>query len=395
MSVDLSMVGLDGIAAGQKTLDQIENRKVSALLRQEKEQELQQGQREIDLQDAAAKKLNDISQGKAPNSTSLFGDVDSESASAPLFVMADTFMKGGLPKQAEKYLNSAMDIRKQESDIAKDKVTTAGNKLENVVKAANAAGQFLGGAKNQSEFNYGIDELEKGGYFEPEIIEKLRGMEWSPDLSAFLGEQALTVYQKATLDMQASNAKAAQQVKKENLEIAKTGLEFQRQRLQIQRDAEARQAKTGISSTAPTNNELASAEAAIKNYVFKDRLDANGKVPIEYATAYKQGAQAIAARAKEMVQQDKSLNWNTAINRAVIESQVNGDWDVKTSTTWGGLGPDETSVTYGAGKTPDTAIPLPMDKAGKPVPAQLKKGKYYVTNKGKAMWDGTAFVVPE
>jgi len=389
MPVDLSMVGLDGIAAGQKTLDQIENRKVSALLRQEKEQELQQGQREIDLQDAAAKNLNDISQGKAPNSTSLFGDVDSESASAPLFVMADTFMKGGLPKQAEKYLNSAMDIRKQESDIAKDKVTTAGNKLENVVKAANAAGQFLGGAKNQSEFNYGIDELEKGGYFEPEIIEKLRGMEWSPDLSAFLGEQALTVYQKATLDMQASNAKAAQQVKRENLEIAKTGLEFQRQRLQIQRDAEARQAKTGISSTAPTNNELAGAEAAIKNYVFK------GTVPKSQESAYKQGAQAIAARAKEMVQQDKSLNWNTAINRAVIESQVNGDWDVKTESTWGGLGDDVTTVKYGAGKTPDTAIPLPMDKAGKPVPAQLKKGKYYVTNKGKAMWDGTAFVVPE
>jgi hypothetical protein len=387
MPVDLSMVGLEGIAAGQKTLDQIEGRKVSAVLRQEKEMELQQGQREIDLQDQAARSLNEISQGSSPNSTKLFGDIDSESASAPLFVMADTFMRGGLPVQAEKYLNSAMDIKKQESDIAKDRVTTQNNKLEGIVKAANAAGQFLGGAKNQSEFDYGINELEKGGFFEPEVIEKLRGMGWTPELSAFLGEQALTVYQKATLDMQASNAKAAQQAKREGFDIARVGLRYQAERLEIQRSAEARQNKTGLSATAPTNNELAGAEAAIKNYVFK------GAVPKSQEAAYKQGAQAIAARAKEMVQQDKSLNWNTAINRAVIESQVNGDWEVKTEDNW--FSPDETTVTYGAGKTPDTAIPLPMDKAGKPVPAQLKKGKYYVTNKGKAMWDGTAFVVPE
>lgn len=383
MPVDLSMVGLDGIAAGQKTLDQIEGRKVSALLRQEKEMELQQGQREIDLQDQAARSLNDISQGNAPNSTNLFGKIDSKSASAPLFVMADTFMKGGLPVQAEKYLNSAMDIRKQESDIAKDKVTTANNKLEGIVKTANAVSQTIGVAKNESEWRFGLKTLRQSEALEPEILDKLEAMDYDADVVNYINEQALTAYQRATLDMQASNMKAAQQAKKEGFEIARIGLGYQAERLEIQRSAEARAAKVGLSSTVPNNNELAGAEAAVKNYVFK------GTVPKSQEAAYKQGAQAIAARAKEMVVQDKSLNWNTAVNRAVIESQVNGDWETTTEENW--FSPDETTVTYGKGKTPDTALPLPV----KPSVSNMKKGKYYITNKGKALWNGSAFEAVE
>lgn len=388
MPVDLSMVGLDGIAAGQKTLDQIEGRKVSALLRQEKDMELQQGQREIALQDQAARSLNEISQGSSPSSTKLFGDIDSESASAPLFVMADTFMRGGLPVQAEKYLNSAMDIKKQESDIAKDKVTTANNKLEGIVKTANAVSQTIGVAKNESEWRFGLKTLRQSEALEPEILDKLEAMDYDADVVNYINEQALTAYQRATLDMQASNMKAAQQAKKEGFEIARIGLGYQAERLEIQRSAEARAAKVGLSSTVPNSNELAGAEAAVKNYVFKDLLNATGKVPAEYEAAYKAGAQAIAARAKEMVVQDKSLNWNTAVNRAVIESQVNGDWDVVTKDNWG---PDTTEVTYGKGKTPDTALPLPV----KPSVSNMKKGKYYITNKGKALWNGSAFEAVE
>ena len=79
-SVDLSRVGLDGIKAGQDTLDAIERRKLSALIRQE---------REIDIQ-RKSMELESIRQGNQVDLQLKSIEVDSTVVGPPATVYRDT-----------------------------------------------------------------------------------------------------------------------------------------------------------------------------------------------------------------------------------------------------------------------------------------------------------------
>ena len=135
---------------------------------------------------------------------------------------------------------------------------------------------------------------------------------------------------------------------------------------------------------SPNDNEVRAASAAIISQVFE------GKTPttLEQKKILEAGAVSIASRTQQLLRDNKALDYDTALNRAVIESQTAGDWE---ETTEGSLWWKEDKISFGKGKTPATALVLPQSTDGKPDQSKLVKGKFYITAKGKAQWTGSGF----
>lgn len=396
MAVDLSRIGLEGIETGQRTLNSIETRRVSEQARETQQMENDQNQRILDLQDEAAARLSSIASGEPSKHPTLFDGVgEDDSTARPLEIVADTLMRGGATEQAMEYSKAAADIRKKESDINTDQMLTAQRRLENVAKTADIVSKTIGVAGNESEWRWGLQQLRTQEILPPEQIEALEAMEYDEGVVAYLNEQAMTAYQRATLDLNAAGKRMQQAQHDDRNSNARRLADIAEGRLEVARTLAARTDKEGKSASAPTKAELDSAKTIIASQIFE------GKPPTKSSpgfAAYEVGAQAIASRAQTLVRADKSIDWETAVNRAVIESQVNGDWEVtpaKEGFFGFGKAPDKTTFD-GTGKVPDTAVPLPMTSDGKPDASKLRANRYYITAKGRAKWNGSAFeLAPE
>jgi hypothetical protein len=290
------------------------------------------------------------------------------------------------------FAKAASEIRAKESNIKKDAFEMQGKKLENIMKVSDYVSKTVGVARNQSEWEHGVAQLKEAGVLPPDQMAQLEQMEYDPDVAAYINEQALTAYQRATLDMTSANQEVQQAQAAERISLAERNTTYAAERLRLAKIASERQDKAGKPATAPNDSELKSASASIKNQIFK------GTVPPNLKASFEAGSQAIAARAKALVNGDRSLDWETALNRAIIESQSAGDWTNMVSVdSFAGIPYNKTpaGAKFDAkGKTLEGAMPMPLVN-GKPAPNKLVKGRYYITAKGRAQFDGTNLILAE
>jgi hypothetical protein len=305
-------------------------------------------------------------------------------------------LRGGAIKRGEDLLKAASDIRKGEAQIESDEAAAAENRVETVLKGANVVAQTVGVARNQSEWQYGLAQLRKAGVLPPEQLEKLEAMDYDPDVVAYLNTQALSAYQKALLDQTSQRDATSKRQADDRIANARRLTSIAEGRLKIAEKAEARAEKAGKGPTAPNSDQLKAAKAAVISQVF------NGTAPTtaDAKAALDAGAVSIASRTQQLLRENKALDFDTAQNRAIIESQTAGDWEVVepsmvTKVTGnipivGSFVDDSTKIKFrSAGKTAQTALPLP------PKGKSLIKGRFYTTAKGVAKWDGQSFIAAE
>lgn len=390
MPVDLSQIGLTGIEAADKSAESAVTRLFNLAQTQKVDLENQQTQTDINLDKQAAAALAKAARGGAdPDASQFFkGQDENGSSAAPLETVADIMLRGGSIKRGSDLLVAASTIRRNEALNDKDKIDGAKAKVETVLKVADAVSQTIGRAQNESEWRYGLAQLRKNQILPEEQLAQLEQMDYNPDVVAYLNDQALTAYQKAQLDLTGTRNEVDRRQADERIANANRLTAIAGARLKLAQQAAARAEKSGKVATAPNSDELKSARTAIVNQVFKGTAPdtAEGKLAMDA------GAAAVASRTQALLRENKSLDFDTAQNRAIIESQAAGDWEVATETHW--FKPDEEKITgYGQGKTPATALTLPQTTDGKPDPSKLVKNKYYITSKGKAKWTGSDFVL--
>ncbi len=383
MPVDLSQTGLAGIEAADQSAytQQLRLQALASTKQTNIENEI--AARDIALDQEAAMALQRVQSGDVTQDAgALFRGVKEDSSSAvPLEVVADVMLKGGAITRGTELMKVATNIRRDESLNERAKFENAKDRVDTVLKTADAVARTIGVAKNESEWRYGLAQLRKNQVLPEEQLAQLDAMDYDPDVVAYLNEQALTAYQKAQLDLTASRDATNKRQADARIDNAKNLASIAKARLKLAQEAAERAAKTGKSASAPNQDEVKAASAAIISQVF------NGKPPttVEAKAALTAGASSVAARTQALLRENKALDYETALNRAIIESQAAGDWEVDEPGKVAAFFGADTDVKFGKGKTPDTAMPLPEN------PKKLVRGKFYITARGKAKWNGKGF----
>lgn len=400
MPVDLSMVGLEGERHyNAMQLAKAQTRQTIAVSKGQ-ELENEQTEKELQIQNEALAKLTSVAKGgrgsSGQDAISYNGD---DSKGAPLEQIGALMIAGGAIKRGTEYLKAGVEIRKKEDEMLSSIETRNKNRLDNIMTVGNLFSQTMGTARNQSEWEYGLKQMEAHPeaveIFGKENFEALKKMEYNPNVASFLNEKAMSAIDRARLELSQQADQRAERTAIDMANYRRTTLEINRGNLAARNRAQEYKEKTDgeKAATAPTTNEVKAAEASIANLIF------NGKVPakddLQYV-AFKSGAQDIASRAKQMVRENKGLDFAAAITRATIESKTDGDWQDLTPPDERGfiaktLGINEPEAVpnakfRGRGAKAVDAIEMPKAKS------ELKAGSYYVTPRGVARWDGSQFI---
>lgn len=400
MPVDLSMVGLEGDRHyNAMQLAKAQTRQTVAVSKGQ-ELENEQTEKELQIQNEALAKLTSVAKGGRGSSgqdvVTYNGD---DSKGAPLEQLGAMMIAGGAVKRGSEYLKAGVEIRKKEDEMLSSIETRNKNRLDNIMTVGNLFSQTLGTARNQSEWEYGLKQMESHPdaveIFGKENFEALKKMGYDPNVATFLNEKAMSAIDRARLelsqqtnDREERNALDLAQYRRATLDISRANLDARNREISYRQKSEGKNA-----TTAPNEAAVKAAKASIANLIL------NGKVPakddIGYA-AFEAGAQDIASRANQMVKENKGLDFNAAITRATIESKTDGDWQAMTpeddrsfvGKLFGKDAPaDVPNAKFrGRGAKAVDAIEMPKTQA------ELKTGSYYVTARGVARWDGSKFV---
>lgn len=388
MPVDLSMTGIQGQLAGQQLIESRARIQQSQQNAQKEAFELDQLTRQQALADKAASMLNSIAMGKKTHVE------DGERAAAgvgslaePLETVADLYMRGGAPEKGMEFLKSASEIRKRENDIENDEVLAKQRKLENIIKGADVVSRYIGGAANQSEWNYGVEQLRAQGIMEPEFIEKLGQMEYDPNVSAYFRQQAISAKDQATLEIQAQTQARLEKTSAVQLAQGERRIALQKaQRDETKRHNLQMEKARGTTTTAlgaPKADEIKSVKSALRTSVFKD-------ISGEDDPAFDAAANYVSSQASYLIKNNKALSWDVAVQRAIMQGQQAGAFDVEPEqNNWFTADKPAKAKFDAAGISPDAPLPMPKSKAA------MKKGRYYMTARGRAQWNGSAFVPVE
>lgn len=368
MPVDLSKVGLEGIRAGQNTLDQIANRRAQAVDIEAKQFELENDRLDRALGQQAAAYMEAINRGETPP-PDLFGSQglpeDFNDRSAPFDILASVYARGGMPGKAMEFAKAASTLDKQDQEINSAEFTDTKTRLDNYMKTAEIVASTLGNAQNDSEWEYAKAEISR----QPAVIKVLGEDNWraiadmnfDPDVAALFRERAMTEYQKYSLEQRAnyqnrmtSNAEARTRIAERRLAIAEANAAEARR----QKALKAKGAKDGKSAEAPDAQQIKGVKALIVSEVF------NGTMP-KNQDALEAGAFSIASRANQLIRANEALSWESAVQRAIIESKANKEWDTEDADDM------DSSLFKSQGLKFSTALPAPQD------PAQLRNGYYY------------------
>ena len=397
MAVDLSMVGLRGLEQARQTLNDEAARGLVEQQAREKQIENDLAEKENEIQQQALDYLNGIATGRVkPSDSDLLGDPDFDSQATPLERIGRRMIDMGAVNRGAEYLKAGVDIRKKEDEMLTAKETREKTRLDNIISTASIVSKTIGVARNESEWRYGLAQLKKM----PDVVKilgedqfaALEGMEFDPDVVKYFNDQAMTAKERADLDLRAMGEARQQRSAVELAEYRSALLDINTANLEERRrETDLKQKEGGAKAdTGPTEAQVKSAKAAVANVIFQ------GKVPPKESqeyVAFEAGAQSIAARAQAMVRENKGLTWNEAVQRATTESQAAGDWStlkVLMDHKFLGVRYRQTTEERGRqfkdrGSNPLDAVPMPASKN------QLKTGAYYITSRGIAKWNGSAF----
>lgn len=382
--VDLSNIGLEGqqaYATRMATFAQADNLKAAA---EQTRIENVDKEREQLFSDAVSK-MNAIAMGKSPNNGDVLGEMEDDSAAAPLDRMAELATRFGAVESARKLANTASEIRGRESTIQQNEIENNTKRLDNIIKGADVTARFLGQAKNQSEWEYGIQQLRDSGTMEPEFIDKIASMNYDPDLAAFFHEKAISAADQARLEMQQNNLDQTASFRAAALaradRTARIAEARARESERHNRTMEKVNGNKGASAVAPSARDLESAKTALKNTVFKGVEGSDVTAAAEY----------VASQAKALLKQNTALDWNTAVQQVIIRGQQEGAFEINVEDNW--FSADKKTARF---KDPASAQPPPIDKQGKVDRTKLVKGRYYKLPDGRVgKFNGSGIVVDE
>ena len=403
MPVDLSDIGLAG-DRHYNTMQQMKAQTratVAAATGQEIANE--QEQRTNQIEQEALAKLGAVAKG-APGSDGqqVITPSGDTSLGAPLEQLGSLMISAGGVKRGQEYLKAGVDIRSKESEMLNDVETRNKTRLDNIISTGDFFSRTVGTARNQSEWEYGLRQLEA----RPELVEifgrdnfeALKKLDFDPNVVAFLNEKAMSAKERADLELKQQGDERADRNALDLANYRKAQLDISRGTLAVRQQEAQRKAKVDgtKSAVAPSEGALKAAETAVANLIFDGKVP--GKDDLEYV-AFKSGTQDIASQALQMVKDSKGLDFNTAIIRATIQSKTNGDWMtmtpeddrgfIKKTLGIGEPEPVPNAKFRGRGMKAIDAVEMPKAKA------ELKKGMYYVTPRGVAQWDGSNFVKAE
>lgn len=386
MTVDLSKVGLEGMESfSQRKLADAQAAQLNSLANTNNFQ-LETDKREQELMQSAAEQLQNIAAGRGKqgpgfDATDVANDED---PADPLSVIGKVMIMGGAAEKGSEYLKASAEIRKKNADIQNDRVLAEQRRLENIIKGADIVARQLGYSRNQAEWDAALDALD--GIMEPENIQALRNQGYNPDAAAFYREKAISAADMARNQLTQNAQDHARRVATDVSARDREKIE-----LQTARDAETKRhnlateknaGKNANPTGAPSPQDLASAHATLKNMVFPDVKLSKDQYGRTKDDEFEAATQYVASRAKEILKNDPSASWDTAVRRAVLEGQAKNAFGVERGTKrWFSKDdPDKTKF-----ESEKIAAPLPSQKS------QLKKGTTYITSRGRAVWNGTAF----
>lgn len=386
--------GAGGTQAFQEYQLNQQRQKINDLAIQSAEDSQAAKQQNAELEQRAAKILSDIAKG---NSTGTPSNVLGNDAQNPANNVADTFykasdlmLKAGMPAQAQEYMKAAQTIGKSEATIDKDQATAAQTNLKNRgLQADLIARTFNDPNMSDEQYQEKLGELQQSGLFTPDELAHIARAPNHPAAIMHMREAALSIKDQVNLKQKQLQDQEVERHNKQTEAAARARNQIAQQRVDEMRRQKKIANKTGVS--APTGTEIKDVTAAVKTQVFPN-VDAGNWDPKD--PIVQSGVREIANRAKTLFKTNQGLSWNDAVNRAVIESQANGDWDTETETHW--FSPDTTKTTGFSrkGKNPADAMPIPINN-GSIDTGNLKTGKWYISPTGKrGKWNGQEFIVP-
>lgn len=154
--------------------------------------------------------------------------------------------------------------------------------------------------------------------------------------------------------------------------------------------AEVKQGKTvGKAVGAPSKQEVLQASGMIQNAMFPGFTLGDDADSLSLAKTIDTGARAIASDARKLMQQNRGLDYDTALQQALSKSVKDGDWTMAKKAA-GVFSQAKTSASFdNQGKSAETAGILPPDRSA------WKTGHWYVNPKGQvAQWTGKGFELP-
>lgn len=401
MAVDLSMVGLKGDRHYHE-MRQLEatSRNLQATASGQ-ELENQQTASELAIQKEALSKLSSVAKGgRGSDGSNVLDYKGDDSKGAPLEQLGSLMIAGGAVKRGSEFLKAGVDIRKKEDEMLSSIETRNKNRLDNILTVGNLFSQTLGTARNQSEWEFGIKQMEANPgaieIFGKDNFDAIRNMDYDPNVASFLNEKAMSAIDRAKLEISQQGAAREERSALDLANYRKTMAEINKGNLDARKHEQQYKEKTDGkgAATAPSEAEIKAAKTSVASLIFDGKVP--GKDDPEYV-AFESGAQDIASRAKVLVKENKGLDFNAAITRATIQSKTDGDWLAMTpkdergflSKMTGLNKPEEVpnAKFRGRGAKAIDAAPLPMNGAKIDTKA-LKVGSYYVTSEGTAKWDG-------
>jgi hypothetical protein len=303
----------------------------------------------------------------------------------PIKAVAEVYLNGGAVGRGVELLKQAAEVQDKESSIQNDLANRDQTRLENIVKGAQVVAQELGNAQNESEWRLGLKNLRKAvdsGVFviEPELLEQLESMPFDPNAAAFFRDKAISAGDNAKLQLQqvddqrqaaVARVKAAQGAARIAISQA-TLAETARHHAVVEKAAGSK----GTTSIGPPNPAaMKSVIANLQNTVFKDAEIKKDDPTLLAAADY------VSSTATQMIRDNRGLDWNTAVNRAIIQAEQAGALSMVPGKhkAWYESGDDTPAKPKfdAKGLKPETALNPPVDSNGKINPKALIKGRYY------------------
>jgi hypothetical protein len=397
MPVDLSNIGLEGqqaYATRMATLAQADSMRASAA---HQDMEVEQAQRMQQLSDAASRALADTVNRTPSTGADPQSQADAmESYADPIDTVANVLMKGGAVQAGAELMTKAAEIRAKESNMRKDDEDIHQKRLENIIKGADIAGRKLGQARNQSEWEQGLREVEEAGVIEPHLMAQLKGMQYDPDIAAYFHAQSITAADNARIEIQQRNAAAAERARMvaasqraRALEVSKARLKEQQHHNSVMEKARGHNGGATPVLSPQTLNMAKTSLLTSDTFKDADMTDPGNMAAFAAASNY------VASQAQTLVRENKGIDWDTATQQAVMRAEASGAFKTMPATSGfmgTGLGADGKKVQFDSkGLKKETALSLPPGLKPQDAAKSLKKGKWYNTVRGPAKWNGSAW----
>lgn len=365
---------------------------------QQAQQDLDASQQEQQINQQAASMFQTLAKGGTIPGASTNPADEAGSPAEAFDKVASTMLNIGQPNKALDYFKAASTLRKSQNEAVAALTKQQQAKYDLLYKQADLIGRDLGGATNADEWNQGVQSMQEqaaAGIIPKALADQVKNLPYTPELAAHFRNSALSVKDKANLDMQAQRAAMTEDAQRQTQNYRDQRLALDRQKVEDARIEREKKEKTGASASAPTTAQIKEAEGVVTSVIF------NGNAPDPYLNkedkatdsktlsyqAYQAGVTAIANQANQMLKENRGLTRQEALNRAALASKASGDWE--TITEKGGwFDADSTTTSFNsAGKQPEDAMPMPMNN-NTPDMSRLKAGRWYTYGSTTFRYDG-------